>query len=313
MSSCHACCRRLNEVWATATDVEYGTTSERFRYLLCTHCDALSIDPLPEARLEEIYPPTYYSFTSGGEVLDADRNLVTRVKARLDRRAFGRALDLAGSPRTPRVLDVGGGSGDISARLVASVPGAQATVVDIDPRSIEQAQSRGLEGWVGRFEDFDTEERFDLVLMLNLVEHVANPGSVLRKAAELLTPSGVAWIQTPNFHSLDARLFRHHNWTGLHCPRHWVVMGERGLRQVLTDSGLSLVSLERSQAGSFWATSFLGLLPSRRATDAANGLPTPLIALPAFMPLAAAGAAFDILTSRFRRTSQVVAYAQRLE
>jgi len=310
VGSCHLCGRRLSDVWATATDVEYGTTSERFDYLHCLPCDALSIDPLPADRLAEIYPLTYYSFASGADVLDADRNLVTRVKARLDRGAFARALGLAGSPRAPHVLDVGGGSGDISAGLVASSPGAQATVVDLDPRSVEVARSRGLGGWVGRFEDFETDQRYDLVLMLNLIEHVADPAAVLRKAAELLGPSGIAWIQTPNFHSLDARLFRHRNWTGLHCPRHWVVLGQRGLRQALTESGLAPISLERSQAGSFWATSLMAL-PHRHGRSSETDLPKPLVAQPAFMPLAAAGAAFDILTRRARQTSQVVAYARR--
>jgi len=306
---CHLCGRSLDEVWAIATDVEYATTTDRFRYLLCRPCDALSIDPLPADRLAEIYPPTYYSFVSSGELLDADRNPATRIKARLDQRAFARALALAGSSPSPRVLDVGGGSGDISARLVASVPGARATVVDIDSQSIEVARARGLDGFAGRIEDFDTEERFDLVLLLNLIEHVADPAAVLRRARDLLTAGGVVWIQTPNHDSLDARLFRHHNWTGLHCPRHWIVLGERGLRTLLDGAGLTALRVERAQAGSFWATSLLAVLRERRgrAPDPARSL----VAMPGFMPLAAAGAAFDFATRRVRSTSQLVAFARR--
>src|SRR3712207_7952394 len=32
-AQCHVCGRPLTRVWATATDVEYGTTAERFSYL----------------------------------------------------------------------------------------------------------------------------------------------------------------------------------------------------------------------------------------------------------------------------------------
>ena len=66
--TCHVCGAALDELWATATDTEYGTTSRRYSYL-----------PLPRLRLPSrstrcrpinsnvIYPPTYYSFASGGE------------------------------------------------------------------------------------------------------------------------------------------------------------------------------------------------------------------------------------------------------
>lgn len=313
MASCHLCGRDLADVWATATDIEYETTTDRFRYLRCEPCDALSIDPLPADRLEEIYPSSYYSFVSSGEVLEADRNPVTRIKAWLDRRAFARALALGGLPAAPRVLDVGGGSGEISGRLVASVPGASATVVDIDPRSVAVARARGLDGFAGRIEDYATEERYDLVLMLNLIEHVADPRALLERAVELLAPGGVIWIQTPSYHSLDARLFRRHSWTGLHCPRHWVVLGERGLPQLLAAAGLAVRRLDRAQAGSFWATSILGLRRACRPPGAQPSDRTPLIALPAFMPLAALGAAFDLATRRIRATSQLVAFASRSE
>lgn len=305
---CHVCGALLTELWAEATDVEYGTTDEQFGYWRCPDCDALSITPLPADRLTEIYPSTYYSFATGDAVLDADRNLVTRMKARLDRRALQKVLENVPTD-APRILDVGGGTGDIAAGFVAATDGrATATVVDFDPATIDVARQRGLHGFVGRFEDFETDERFDLILMLNLIEHVADPGALLRKARELLAPGGVVWLQTPNYRALDARLFRRRNWTGLHCPRHWVVFSDEGLRTAMERSGLEVRSLECTQGGSFWATSMIGLVAPRRP-QADGTLPTPLIAMKAFMPLAALGAAFDLLTRRLRRTSQVVAIA----
>jgi SAM-dependent methyltransferase len=306
---CLVCGRHLDTEWTSAIDVEYGSTTDRFRYLYCGDCEALSIDPVPSDRLTEIYPPTYYSFASGKSVLEADRNPVTRVKARLDARTFRRALRHVDTRRGLAILDVGGGTGDIAAGLVrAAGQGTSATVVDIDPESIEVARSRGLAGFAGRFEDFETDERFDLILMLNLIEHVADPVGMLRRAGELLSSGGVVWVQTPNFRSLDARLFRRRNWTGLHCPRHWVVFSKRGLGDAFEAAGLEPVLVEHSQGGSFWATSILALL--RRRPLEGDGLPNPLIRHPAFMPLAAVGAAFDLLTRPVRSTSQLVAFGR---
>jgi SAM-dependent methyltransferase len=250
--------------------------------------------------------------------------VVWEVKEALDARAHQRTLQLLGVS-APRILDVGGGTGEISEQFVRQTDGqASATVVDIDADSIRVARERGLDGFVGRFQDFDTAEQFHLVLMLNLIEHVADPVAILSKARQLLAPTGIVWLQTPNFRALDARIFRHRNWGGYHCPRHWVIFSEEGLRSALARTGFKPVRFRRTQGGSFWAASLLGLRRARRARRtwgsstehrAVGGtnvpeLPQPLIQSPAYMPLAAAGAAFDLLTKPLRQVSQVAVIAR---
>jgi SAM-dependent methyltransferase len=231
------------------------------------------------------------------------------VKAWLDARSFRNATELIATER-PRILDVGGGDGAISGSFVRASGGrASATVVDIDPESIEAARARGLDGTAARFEDFETDQRFHLVLMLNLVEHVADPIALMRKARELLEPGGLAWLQTPNFRALDARLFRHRNWAGYHCPRHWVIFSEGGLRRALSEARLEPVRFSRTQGGAFWAASVLGLRRARRPPFG-PGLPKPLVRYRSFAPLAAAGAGFDLTTRGLRPVSQVAVLAR---
>jgi SAM-dependent methyltransferase len=304
--TCLVCGDAADELWTSAVDVEYETTADRFDYWLCRGCDALSIDPVPRDRLAEIYPSTYYSFAGGGDALAERAGLVTRVKAALDRRTFRRVVALSGT-EAPSVLDVGGGTGEIAAALVAAcAPGASGTVVDFDPDSIELARGRGLEGVCARFEDFRTERRFDVILMLNLIEHVDDPVGVLSHAAGLLAPGGVVWLQTPNYRSLDARLFRRRNWAGLHCPRHWAIFGRDGLERALTRSGLAPAVLRGTQAGAFWAASVLGVLRRRRP----GRLGRPLVRDPFFLPLAGLGAGFDLATSPLRTTGQTICIAR---
>jgi SAM-dependent methyltransferase len=231
-------------------------------------------------------------------------------------RNYNRALDVLGTPG-PRILDVGGGTGEVSSLFVRQGNGASGLVVDPDQRSIEVARSRGLEGFAGTIEQFETDRRFDLVLMLNLIEHVADPIGVLAKAAKLIDGDGLIWIQTPNFRALDGRIFRHRNWAGYHCPRHWAIFSEVGLRKALGRAGLEPASFERTQGGGFWAQSLLGLRRDRqmrrgqRPRAVAEGLPKPLIRYRAFAPLAALATTFDLATRRLRQVSQVVAMARR--
>ena len=195
--------------------------------------------------------------------------------------------------------------------------------MDPDERSIDAARERGLSGFAGTIEQFETDQRFDLVLMLNLIEHVADPEAVLAKAAGRLAPGGLVWLQTPNFRALDGRIFRHRNWAGYHCPRHWALFSEAGLRRVLSRAGLEPVVFKRGQGGSFWAQSLLGQRrarlmkrgrlppPGSSGIEGENQLPKPLVRYRAFAPLAALGAGFDVATRRFREVSQVVVMARR--
>jgi SAM-dependent methyltransferase len=220
----------------------------------------------------------------------------------------------------PRILDVGGGTGEISSIFVRRGGAAGALVVDPDERSVEVARSRGLEGFAGTIEDLETDRRFDLVLMLNLIEHVADPVGVLQKAAGLLDERGLVWLQTPNFRALDGMLFRHRNWAGYHCPRHWAIFGEEGLQRALAEAGLGVVRFKRTQGGGFWAQSLLGLWRARQTRGGepplathegrTDGLPKPLVRYRAFGPLAAAGTVFDMATRSFREVSQVVVLAR---
>jgi len=221
----------------------------------------------------------------------------------------------------PRILDVGGGNGEISERFVRQGGARSALVVDPDPDSIEVARGRGLDGFAGMIEELETDDRYDLILMLNLIEHVADPVAVLDRAAGLLAPGGLIWLQTPNFRSLDARLFRRRNWAGYHCPRHWAIFSETGLRRALGRARLEAMEFRRTQGGGFWAQSLLGVRrerlmraggrpPAWSGAPAGTSLPEPLVRYRAFPPLAALFTAFDMATRRLRPVSQVVVLAR---
>lgn len=151
------------------------------------------------------------------------RNFVTRVKEWLDQRSLKSLLEsLPG--KDLKVLDIGGGSGWLAGLVRKVDPRVSLTqVVDLDDAARSLAEQSGHRYFCGRIEEFVTDERYDVILMLNLIEHVSDPRSVLLKAKGLLASTGRLYIKTPNFRSLDASLFRHANWGGYHCLRHFVI------------------------------------------------------------------------------------------
>ncbi len=296
--SCLLCGQLSMEPWCQATDLEYFTTADSFTYYRCAACAILFIWPVPIDRLAVIYPSNYYSFLKQDKV-----SPVTRVKSFFDRRKFLQLLrKLPGNELG--VLDVGGGIGSALDLMRAVDQRVRRTqIVDLDSKASELARSRGHGYFEGRIEDFKSSDSFDVILLLNLIEHVANPQLVLSKVASLLSPTGVVLVKTPNYDSWDQRIFRHRNWAGFHCPRHWVLFTKNSFLGLAAKAGMQVQSARYTQGAPFWAAS--ALIEGYRRGLVSLGPLRPAVQHPLFFLLAGIFAALDFLRSPFYRTSQM--------
>jgi SAM-dependent methyltransferase len=184
-------------------------------------------------------------------------------------------------------------------------------VVDLDPKASSLAIQAGHRYFCGRIEDFRAEERYDLILMLNLIEHVPNPRGVLREIRKLLSPRGRICIKTPNFRALDARIFRHTNWGGYHCPRHFVLFSRTSVESLIASVDLCVLSFSYTQGAPFWSVSVFDLLRRLGLVEASSARPA--IYHP-FMPFLQAGAAaLDFVRKPFAPLSQMIVVAGHKE
>jgi SAM-dependent methyltransferase len=279
--------------------VEYLSSDESFPYVRCSDCGALSIATVPSDRLGEIYPDTYYSFSEG------EMSLAERVKQWLDRRMFARLFSqLEG--KSLSALDVGGGTGWLLTQARAVEPRLTHTaVVDIDAQAREGAEKLGHAFHLSRIEDFQSDQKYDLILLLNLIEHVDDPVAVLARMGKLLAPGGKILAKTPNHDSLDARLFRNRSWGGYHCPRHWVIFTPESFARAIRSAGLNVDKIAFTQGAPFWAVSALEWLSRKKL--ARVDYARPMCRHPLFGPLLALFAALDMARKPFARTSQMFA------
>jgi 2-polyprenyl-3-methyl-5-hydroxy-6-metoxy-1,4-benzoquinol methylase len=106
--------------------------------------------------------------------------------------------------RFDAALDVGCGTG-VYASVLADLGFRSIVGVDVDETSISVARRRF--GDVARFEarraeDLDPEDRFDLVLCTEVIEHTDDPSAVAANLKRALAPGGVAVVSVPNAWSL---------------------------------------------------------------------------------------------------------------
>lgn len=296
--ACIACGAHKNTTWATATDAEYRTTDDEFRYLHCEACGVLFIAPVPTDRLGVIYPTNYYSFVA------SKPSFVQSIKAKLDARVFRKMLRGVPGPALS-ALDVGGGSGSQLDALKAASDGriTRTLIVDLDEHAATLAREKGHEYFCGRIEAFESDARFDVAMLLNLIEHVEDPGHVLRKIHAMLSPEGVLLVKTPNWDALDARIFRHENWAGYHCPRHWVLFTKESFAKLAAECGFEVAEFAFTQGAPFWTASFLQWLSKRGVVAITRE--RPVVYHPLFGLFSAMFAALDFMRMPFARTSQM--------
>jgi SAM-dependent methyltransferase len=97
------------------------------------------------------------------------------------------------------VLEVGCGSGYYTRALLGL--GARVTATDLSPAYVEQARVLAPDAEF-RVEDAQKlsfeDERFDRVLLTEVVEHVPEPARAISEAARVLRPGGVLALSTPS-------------------------------------------------------------------------------------------------------------------
>lgn len=135
------------------------------------------------------------------------------------------------------LLDVGAGPGFLL--TVARERGWDVCGLDLNPWAADHARREfGVEVRTQTLEEAAFEPaQFDAITMMDLLEHVADPASLLAKAASILREDGVLVILTPDAGSPVSRLLGS-RWPEVQrVPEHLVLFSVEGLSQLLEDHG----------------------------------------------------------------------------
>jgi len=116
---------------------------------------------------------------------------------------FGRDPHAARPFEGLRILDIGCGGGllcEPMARLGAEVVGVDPSETNIEVARLHAAESRVTVDYrASTAEDLaDAGEKFDVVLNMEVVEHVADVGLFVARCAEMVKPGGLMFVATIN-------------------------------------------------------------------------------------------------------------------
>jgi SAM-dependent methyltransferase len=106
--------------------------------------------------------------------------------------------------RPRRVLDVGAGDGYLARELVAAMP-AGSRAVCFDPHYTDAQLGGGLEAGGVSFTQQRPRGSFDVILLLDVIEHVADDRGLLVESMDALAAGGLLLVSVPAYLSLYTR------------------------------------------------------------------------------------------------------------
>lgn len=95
-----------------------------------------------------------------------------------------------------RWLDVGFGNGGLL--FTAAEYGYRTTGIDLRQSTVDAMNQIGIEAHCCDITDFNQETKFDIISMMDVLEHTHHPRAVLQAARNLMVPDGVLLISMPN-------------------------------------------------------------------------------------------------------------------
>ena len=245
-------------------DYEYKTSEDIFSAVQCDSCSLVYLNPRPAiTEFETIYPPNYHAF----EFSPKQYGFVYKVRARLEaNRTLKRCKELEDNAR---ILDVGCGDG-FHLNLLKQYGNKNWKLegIDLDKRAVDAANKSGLKVHLGSVEEMQlTPDGYDLVFMIQTIEHVEKPSGVISAIYKLLKPGGKLVIVTDNTDSLDFKYFKNRFWGGYHFPRHWNLFNKRSLTKLAEKSGFKVEDLTTIVSPVNWVYSIHNSLVGKKKSE----------------------------------------------
>ncbi len=203
-------------------------TKDPFQVLACKKCSTSWTHPVP-GNLEPYYPRSYRRYNA----------IIIAILKLLYRRRVARWNRLFAKPGA--ALELGCGDGFMLNALRSlgwDVCGTERT----EEMARFAREHFGLPVFVEGSQQIPHGKAFDLVIMFQVLEHLADPLPQLKRACSLLSEGGRLIIGVPNFASWQAS-YGGDGWFHLDVPRHLFHWSPDALREAASRCGLRVESI----------------------------------------------------------------------
>jgi 2-polyprenyl-3-methyl-5-hydroxy-6-metoxy-1,4-benzoquinol methylase len=139
-----------------------------------------------------------------------------------------------------KLLDFGTGTGEFLAKCKSN----NWEVSGVEPEESARQQANKLTNGsvVENLDKLDKDEKFKIITLWHVLEHLPNPNETLIALNNLLTKNGLMIIAVPNCASWDANHYKEY-WAGYDVPRHFSHFSRQTIGRLLKNNNLSIKNI----------------------------------------------------------------------
>ena len=159
------------------------------------------------------------------------------------------------------VLDFGAGTGD----FLKICKNNNWQVLGIEPSA--EARENAVKKGVHLKENLldVTNQKFDVITLWHVLEHVENLKSTIKALKSLLQPEGRIVVAVPNYKSYDAEFYKEH-WAAYDVPRHLWHFSQKAIRKLFLEAEMIVEETLPMKFDSY----YVSLLSEKNKTGKSN-------------------------------------------
>ncbi len=259
--ACHSA-SHITEV-KNPQDVEYfSERTVQAAYEKCTVCKSLFQTPWPSAaELGTLYPEDYQNYTK------KDVALLSKF-VDMQNRAVAQAFVKTHGTNVS-VLDYGCGDGRFLQSLHEQ---GLKKLVGYDPHTRGDGVYKDFELVTDLAVLLGRNEKFDIIRMNHVIEHLPDVDETMRTLASPLAPAGKILVQTPNPDTLTRHIFKRY-WGALHYPYHTILFTPEGMKEGAKRWNLVVASVSGSTMPTGWSMSLENIIKTTTKSKRRGRLP----------------------------------------
>ena len=199
--------------------IDHTVSRETFQLLLDTSTNLLVTSPRPS--LDKL--SAYYESEDYISHTDSKRSIMDKAYQVIKNYSVKKKVKMINglSGSKGRILDIGCGTGDLLSACEKNGWKINGVEPSDKARALAAKKISSKEFLVSNIDEVsnDSKERYDVITMFHVLEHVPNLLEYVAKLKELLTDDGSLIIAVPNYKSYDASYYKEF-WAAYDVPRH---------------------------------------------------------------------------------------------
>lgn len=243
--NCQNCGDDSFDIYLKSKDYRFRNDEEVFIIVKCKKCGFVYLNPIfPESDLNKFYGKKFYSVD--GYFL----KFISKIIANISNFYFIRKIKKY--KINGRVLDVGCGSGVLVKSFIKNGFDAYGIEINKDAKSYVNHELRN-KIYFDDLRKFIFKNKFDLITVNNVLEHVYDIKSFLKEIKNNLKDNGLLYLKVPNINYFEYKIFKNYSYN-LEIPRHLYFFTKNTLINVLHNNGFKKIIFLKSGLNDLFVT-----------------------------------------------------------